>query len=186
MPVLIDGNNLLYAARAEDGVEPRTGRYLLCQALGQWAQRTGEKVHVIFDGPSPPPDLARQIGHDAIRVSYSGAGNDADTAVIRELESDSAARRLIVVSSDRQIVRVARRRRARPEKSEEFWHRVCRELARQVPAPAEPVEKRDGLAPQQSSEWLAEFGLDAHGSRGSVSAQDRRAPGSRESTETSP
>ena len=148
MPVLIDGNNLLYAARDAEALGPEVSRSMLCDRLGAWAQRRREAVHVVFDGPKPTPELAAQIGHPDIQVSYSGGGVTAD-AVLKELiANDSAARRLIVVSTDREIRRAAKSRRARSIRSDEFWVWVRRDLATPEPEPpAEPEEKEAGLSP---------------------------------------
>jgi len=158
MPVLIDGNNLLYAAwDAEPDRIP--SRETLCQKLGQWARITGEKVTIVFDGPRPPADRARQISAVDVAVSYSG-GCSADDVLIHMLETDSAARRLLVVSSDREIAHAARRRRAKPIRSDEYWERLTRDLARRVPPKPEPPEKRKGLGSGEADEWLREMGLD--------------------------
>jgi len=159
VPVLIDGNNLLHAARRAQTSSLLIGRSMLCQAIGRWAQRRSERVHIVFDGPAPPPGMAAQVAHQAIQVSYSGVGVSADEALMRLLETDSAARRLIVVSSDRQIQRAAQRRRARPLDAETFWLRVQRDLARPRPVRKEPREKEAGLSPEATDEWLKEFGL---------------------------
>jgi hypothetical protein len=143
---------------------------MLCAAIGAWAQRRGERVEVIFDGPTPPNGLARQLAHAAIEVSY-GDGASADARLIQRLETDSAARRLLVVSSDHEVVRAARRRRARTIGSAEFWALLEWEAARAhagPPGPAtarpssrsEPVEKKQGLAPEATRQWLVEFGFE--------------------------
>lgn len=163
MPVLIDGNNLLFAAQDTGDPDHVIGRSGLCNALGAWARRKNERVHVVFDGPAPSAGLAEQIGHAAIRVSYSGAGVSADDVIVGILDSDSAARRLLVVSSDREIRAAARRRRARDIRSDEFWVRVRRDLARKPRESVEPREKRDGLAPQEAQEWLKRFEIDDDG-----------------------
>jgi hypothetical protein len=103
--------------------------------------------------------LAEQIGSPGIRVSYSGGGISADAVIADVLGADSAARRLLVVSSDREIARAAKRRRARPIRSEEFWARVQRDLARPNSERVEPREKETGLSPSAADEWLEEFGL---------------------------
>lgn len=159
MPVIVDGNNLLYAARAAEDSGPLVGRSMLCDAVGAWARRRGERVHVIFDGPAPAPDLAEQIGNADIQVSYSG-GSSADAAMIEILEADSAARRLLVVSSDREIARAAKRRRARSIRAEEFWALLKQDLSRPLPRRPEPAEKREGLDPEATAEWMREFGFD--------------------------
>lgn len=158
VPVVIDGNNLLHAARTVQEAGPLIGRAILCDTLGQWAKQRGERVHIVFDGPAPNPQLAGQIGNPAIEVSYSG-GASADAVLIEMLETDSAARRMLVVSSDREVVRAARRRRAQPIRSEEFWALVRQDLARPRPVCREPEEKKRGLKPGATEEWLRDFGL---------------------------
>ena len=160
MPVIIDGNNLLHAVRAAADTGLFPGRSMLCGALGEWARRRREQVHVVFDGPAPGRDLAKQIGDPDICVSYSG-GVTADAELIRMLAADSAARRLLVVSSDREIVRAARHYRARTMRSDEFWALVQLDLSRPLPKRTEPDEKKQGLRPEATEEWLREFGFDA-------------------------
>jgi predicted RNA-binding protein with PIN domain len=135
------------------------GRSTLCNALGRWARRRQTQVRVVFDGPQPPPGLARQIGNSAIEVSYSG-GASADAVLIRTLAEDSAARRMLVVSSDREISRAAGSRRARAMRSDEFWALVQHDLSRPAPRNVEPEEKRTGIGTKATEEWLREFGFD--------------------------
>jgi predicted RNA-binding protein with PIN domain len=159
VPVLIDGNNLLYAARKRGDDTLLIGRSMLCDTLGRWASKTGTRVRVVFDGPMPTAARAAQIGNAAIEVSYSGPVT-ADAVVVQIIETDSAARRLLVVSTDREIIRAAKRRRAQPMRSEDFWPRVQADLARPDPTPDEPQEKEVGLSPDETERWLREFGLD--------------------------
>ena len=138
---------------------PATRRvWALCNVLGEWAARRGERVHVVFDGRAPEKDLASQIGNSDIQVTYSGRIT-ADAALIQMLETDSAARRVLVVSSDREIARAAKRRRARAMRSDEFWALVKQDLSRPLPRRVEPLEKERGLDPSATAEWLREFGL---------------------------
>jgi hypothetical protein len=159
VPVLIDGDNLLHAARDARTPGPLLGRSILCDTIGRWAGRRAERVRVIFDGREPNRSLARQIAHPDIDVSYSGAAT-ADAVLIGILETDSAARRMLVVSSDREIARAARRRRARPIRSDEFWALVQQDLARPQLGPSEPHEKHQGQTPDATDKWLREFGLE--------------------------
>ena len=158
MRVLIDGNNLLFAARDADPERPPS-RSTLCFRLGQWARRTGEKVAVVFDGPAPTEALARQTSDPDVAVRYSGAGVSADEVLAKAIEADSAARLLVVVSSDREVARAARRRRAKTMRSDAFWAQVGRELARPERRPLEPPEKRRGVDAADTERWLRELGL---------------------------
>lgn len=159
MPIVVDGNNLLHAAQAIGDPDLLVGRSMLCDALGAWARRRRERVHIVFDGPAPPRALAKQIAHPDIQVSYSGAGVAADVVLHNIIKCDSAPRRLVVVSSDREVAAAARRRRARDVRADEFWRSVRRELARPEPAVPEPDEKRRGLDPEATDAWMSEFGF---------------------------
>ncbi len=158
MPVLIDGNNLLHAARGAAPEGPLPGRTMLCTRVGEWARRRAQSVHLVFDGPAPTPDRAWQIANPDVCVSYSG-GNSADAELIRILETDSAARRLLVVSSDHEIVRAAKRRRAKAIRADEFWALLTQDLERPPPVRVEPKEKHTGLGPDAAADWLLEFGF---------------------------
>ena len=157
MPVLIDGNNLLYAALEDDPERPPS-RSVLCLRLSQWARRTGERVTVVFDGPVPPAGLREQTEHHPLNVIYSGTAS-ADEVVTDIVNNDSAARRLIVVSSDREIAQAARHRKARAVRSDVFWAALRRELARPAPESQEPAEKATGLTGSQVQQWLRELDL---------------------------
>lgn len=159
MPVLIDGNNLLFAARSAGTPDKPPGRTALCATLGRWARRRAEAVHVVFDGPPPAPGLASQIADPALIVTYSGAGVSADDVIARLLATDSAARRLLVVSSDRAVAKAARARRARAVDARVFWEAVEADLARPPRTRLEPPEKRRGLDPDRVDEWMREMGF---------------------------
>lgn len=170
MPVLIDGNNLLFAALENDPERPPS-RSTLCRLLGQWARRTGETVAVIFDGPLPNQALAGQISDPDVAVGYSGGGVSADEVLASMMNSHSAPRRLLMVSSDQEVARVARRREAKTIRSDVFWAMVLRDLARPLPQPLEPPEKHSGLEADATEHWLRELGLE-----GGHSDADPRGP----------
>ena len=158
MPVLIDGNNLLHAALDAEPERPPS-RSSLCLLLSQWARKTGEKISIVFDGAAPTAALAEQTAADRVQVRYS-VDRSADEVIEEMIENDSAARRLVVVSTDGEVAQAARRRRAKPMRSDEFWASVRRELARQASAPLEPPEKRLGLGGDETERWLREMELE--------------------------
>lgn len=159
MPVLIDGNNLLFAARDADPERPPS-RSTLCLRLGQWARRTGERVVLVFDGPAPAKSLARQISDPDVVVSFSGGGVTADEVLTRAIAAHSAPRRLLVVSSDHEVAGAGRRRRARTARADVFWRQVQRDLTRPPRRNLEAREKQRGLSAEDAQRWLSEFGLD--------------------------
>ncbi|MCG3128140.1 MAG: hypothetical protein CHACPFDD_03016 [Phycisphaerae bacterium] len=161
MPVLIDGDNLVHAARSVEGTGLAIGRAAVCERVGRWARRRGERVRIIFDGRAPESGLREQITGTEVEVRFSGSGITADVAIAEALTADSAARRLLVVSSDRQVQRSARRRRAKAIGSSEFWVGIRRDLERPERRPGEPREKFSGDQPDAaaSNEWLRMFGF---------------------------
>ncbi|HMQ14637.1 MAG TPA: NYN domain-containing protein, partial [Phycisphaerae bacterium] len=112
---------------------------------------------IVFDGrpPREPAPFAPSLS-----VIYSGAGVSADSVLIGLVQRDSAPRRLIVVSTDREIAAAARRRRARAVRSDAFWRHVLHDLTRPVRRSVEPREKRTGLPPDQVDAWLRELGFE--------------------------
>lgn len=170
MPYLVDGNNLLFALK-KAGLD--VARSVLCALVARLAQsprpRTGgrasrpskrEDVTVVFDGPPPHGPLAQQIEVEGVRIVFA-APEPADAVIMREIAEDSAPRRLIVVSTDRQIRQAARRRRCVIRLSEDF----VQDLLTAADAPAhkttpEMREKYQGLSEAQTRQWIKEFGLE--------------------------
>jgi predicted RNA-binding protein with PIN domain len=157
MPYLVDGNNLFFAFRKAGEAMGRSG---LAQRLGQLADITGQRVAVVFDGPAPQGALAEQVGDERIEVVFAGA-RTADAVLCERIEADSAPRRLVVVSTDHEIRRAARRRRCHGIRSEDFLDILAAMIERsERPRKGEPPQKRQGLTSQQAREWLKEFNLD--------------------------
>lgn len=166
MPVLIDGNNLLYAAREIPGLG-KTDRHELCRIVGRWAARAQEEVGVVFDGTAPPLPVIERMRACGVEVTFSG-GRTADDVIVAMIEAAPSAARCTVVSSDHAIKHAARYDRAMPISSQEFMRRVLQDDdggpsrpggAGDAPSPDVP-EKPDGLSPEETDEWLKEFGED--------------------------
>lgn len=161
MPVLIDGYNLMHAAQASPHGSELIGRGLLCRLLGEWSQRCGEPVTIVFDGAAPTPGLAEQIGDPRITVRYS-ADRSADALIAELIAASSAPRRLLVVSSDHEVQRAAKRRGASVAESPAFVARMKRDLTDDRPAAPdrEPPAKRRGVEGEHRDKWMEQFGFD--------------------------
>ncbi len=156
MPFLIDANNLMHALADVGYAVERAGLCdLLTAALGD-----GDRVEVVFDGPEQTPEHTAHMVSMGVRVHY-GPGGTADDVIEDLIATDTAPRRLTVVSTDRRIRAAARRRRCKSRTSEEFSRFLRNRLQTPPPTgPAEPIEKRKGLDPHQTHRWLREFGVD--------------------------
>lgn len=157
MPVLIDGYNLLRSIQKIDSFES-LDEAALCRILSEFLGRSRDRGQIIFDGIGPP-DKTELGGIRKIEVFFSGEHRDADTIIIEKIQSNTAPRSLIVVSSDRQLRDAAKHRKATSLTSDEFWFSVCKILEQRPPTP-EPREKRKGLTEAETDQWLDAFGFD--------------------------
>lgn len=159
MPVLIDGNNLMHAAGATE-LEIRSSRVGLCHAIGEWAKKRQERVRIVFDGPPPRDVVLKQMAQRGVEVMFSGAGVSADAVLLELIRTDSAPRRLTVVSSDREVQRPARRRRCRVEQSDAFARAVAADLRRPDANAERSPEKPSTLSEAEFKLWLEAFAVD--------------------------
>jgi len=160
VPVLIDGNNLLYAARDVASLR-QIDRLGLCRLLGRWASGAGTEVTIVFDGPSTSLAIAQQMRAFGVHVVFSGS-RSADDAILDALDEASAAGQYTVVSSDHAIQHDARYHRATAIDSEAFVRDLLRPPGADQSAPDAPDrdEKPEEPAPGETDAWLRRLGFD--------------------------
>lgn len=159
MAVLIDGNNLLHAAGAGE-LEIRASRLGLCHVIGEWAKKRKQRVRIVFDGPSPRDAVLQQMVRTGVEVTFSGAGVSADVVLAELIRTESAPKRLTVVSSDREVQRPARRRKCSVESSDAFARNVAAELRRPASRDESRPEKPTGVSEAELKLWLEAFAVD--------------------------
>ncbi len=158
VPLIIDCYNVLHAEKPEllAGLDENA----LCRALdaSPWSR---DRITLVCDGKPKPLGFTRSPV-DTVEVIYSGPLRTADEVIIHMVDRDSAPRRLLVVSSDRQISTHARRRGARAIGSEAFLKTLAGHLHRKYQQRADYAGKFDDQAvqPDQVDQWLRDFGYD--------------------------
>lgn len=164
MALLIDGYNLLHAS----GVLPRgTGPSTLERARSALlnylaASLDPEQVRqttIVFDAKDAPRGVRDEYDHHGMTVRFARGYEDADSLLIELIRLDSAPRQLEVVSSDHQVQRAAKRRRARAVDSDRWCAEVARR-GRRLEMPPEPEETKPAapLPPSEVQRWLRQFG----------------------------
>ena len=159
MNYLVDGNNVMHAVGE---VWKDVGRVGLCRLLGTFIDVTGDSVCLVLDGSPPPHGVELQMAHPHLRVLY-GLDRSADEVLEELIRHEPTPSRLIVVSTDHVIRQAARHRRCAWQSSQEFAAELIRVVESSrlpAPPPAEPDEKRTGLSPEQTEQWLRELGVD--------------------------
>src|SRR5437660_754201 len=111
---LIDGYNLLHAMGLLRGRAGPTGlekaRLGLLGLLRAVYGSQASAVTVVFDAANAPPDAPEEGEYQGIHVRFAVKQEEADDVIERLIRSDSAPRRLTVVSDDHRIRDAAERR----------------------------------------------------------------------------
>jgi predicted RNA-binding protein with PIN domain len=154
MPLLIDGHNLIGQIPGLSLADHDDEGELVMLLRRYTTAKRGRHVVVVFDhGVYGHPHRLDGYG---VTCHFARSPQDADTQLIRRLGALNRPRDWTLVTSDRQVARVAEERGVRVLGSQEF--------ARQLLGPARPPsaareEKRDvRLSEAEVEEWLRIFG----------------------------
>jgi hypothetical protein len=164
MPLLIDGYNLLNATGiVGGGAGPSSlgqSRLALLNFLAASVDpRDLAHTTVVFDAHNPPPGLPRVARHGGILIRFAAKHETADQLIEELIRADSAPRRLVVVSSDHEIQRAARRRRAKAVNSDAWYAELIRARRQREEASADaPARPPVPLLEEDVSYWLRQFG----------------------------
>ena len=127
--IIIDGYNLIRQSKhfaQLDRREMQLGREALLDTLAAYKLKSAHRITVVFDGDRTPgliPDRDRVAG---INIRFSHRGQTADT-VIKKMAADKKDR-VLVVSSDQDIVRFAAAKGAAVISSSEFEDKIAQTL----------------------------------------------------------
>jgi uncharacterized protein len=164
MPILIDGYNLLHVTGIVGrGVGPgglQRSRLALLNFLVASIDPT-ELPHtsIVFDAHDPPPGLPRIVQHRGMTVCFAARHETADQLIAALIRADSAPRRLVVVSSDHEIQRAARRRRAKAVDSDVWYAELIRTRQQASEASSDETDRPPvPLLEEDVNYWLRQFG----------------------------
>jgi len=123
--LLIDGYNLLAKIHGGTGLPEKSfeqDREALVRGLGRYAQRGKCAVTIVFDAWRQKGQL-RQVAHrEGVTVMYSEGGEKADQVIQQFVRSEG--KDWAVVSSDHEVLAVAKAHGAFTIRSEEFARRL--------------------------------------------------------------
>jgi len=163
--LLIDGYNLLYATditgQGRDAGTLQAARQALVDFLADsLPSNLLERTIIVFDANNPPPGLPRRVKQAGLLIHYATGFPNADELLKQYLEVHTAPRQVLVVSSDHEVQRAARRRRADYIDSDTWY----RKLLSQRNHPEDPdiqLANEKPTSPPSAAEvkkWLEEFG----------------------------
>lgn len=154
MPYLIDGHNLI-GQLPDISLDDPNDEAKLVQKLRGFAARTGKRITVIFDAGLPGGKS--HLSNQPVEVIFASSPGIADRLLLNRIEAIRDPGNWTVISSDREVLGVAKRRGMRCITSAEF--------AQKLSAPARKP-RRDGdkppgdrpVSPAEVDYWLEIFG----------------------------
>jgi predicted RNA-binding protein with PIN domain len=163
--LIIDGYNLLNAT----GIAPRgdgpgnleRSRVALLNFLTQ-AIEPSERLRttVVFDaGDDAPRGLPRTLDFNEMTVRFAAEYENADALIEELIRADTAPRSLTVVSSDHQLQRAAKRRRAKAVDSDRWFAELVRRRNKARRSDKQHQSAKPQTPPTESEVeyWLDEF-----------------------------
>jgi len=155
--LVIDGYNMVFADSelnrlARHNLEAGRTRFL--DFLGCYTASKKVRVTVVFDGqkgmPGPNPVSGRNL-----KVVFT-QGESADEYIIRRVKKSRRSDQLIVVTSDRAILREVRSRNIPTQTAAPFWKRIRQDVPKSRHKAKEPASEKE------IAYWLEKFGDESY------------------------
>lgn len=161
MALLIDTYNVLHRGLPDAPDEPGADILHLARRIAS-SRFAGESSIILACDGVPPAGVEIPAAAHGCRILFAGPGREADALIEQLIIEDTAPARLIVVSSDRRILKAARKRRARTLDSARFLFQLAApapERAAAAGAKSGPAPKRDvPLKEGEVRDWMKFFG----------------------------
>ena len=127
MAYLIDGNNLLGTLFPGHHRDPENKRKLVRRLIA-FQRSTRSRIILVFDGAASPDAEAMAETQNRFAIVHPPPGENADSAIREILDGLGDPRKMVVVSSDREIRAFARLTGAAVTSSREFKAALSRTL----------------------------------------------------------
>ena len=152
MPYMIDGHNLI-GKLPDLTLDDPNDEALLVQKLAGFAARTGKQCLVVFDHGLPGG--TSRMSTRAVQVVFASARSTADRVMMERIKKIPDPMNWSVVSSDNDVLGIARHFRMKTLLSEEF----ASLLVAPPPKVVDAGEAADvSLSADEVNEWLNLFG----------------------------
>ncbi len=124
MPYIIDGNNVI-GSSPDIVLEDANSREKLVNLVRKFQRRKKNKVIVVFDGE--PQSISQEENHtEKIVIKFPQMGNSADDEIKKILNGYNYFRDVILVTSDRELKTIAKKKGAKIINSIEFYYELKR------------------------------------------------------------
>ena len=174
--LLIDGYNIVKPTgpprRGADRWLHRERLLLLGRLAEHIPSAVRRRTVVVFDAKDPPSGVEDQFDHESMTVRFAVGYDEADDLIEAFIASHSAAKQLMVVTSDNRLQTAAIRRGASVTDSDRWIDalvdgdvRLAIDAAKYAPRGSIDANSDDFEGPPSTDQpttedWLSEFGYD--------------------------
>ncbi|NIM59539.1 MAG: hypothetical protein GTO16_11450 [Candidatus Aminicenantes bacterium] len=155
MAYLIDGNNFIGYSSPSNIKDPKA-KYRLVSKLLIFQRLKKTRVLLVFDGIADLNLVGEAFQKKKFSVIFPPLGGNADETIKEIISKQTDLRRFYVVSSDREIRRFAKSKRATPLSSKEF-SRELQTALKEHRKSLEIEKKVTSLSPLEINQWLKIF-----------------------------
>jgi predicted RNA-binding protein with PIN domain len=152
MDLLIDTWNVLHQTGILPADSAGIGSAGLCRMIENSRWR-GHRVSLICDG-TPSDEQGAGARYQTI---FTGPFKSADEEIMERVARSSAPRSILVVTSDREIVKAIGKRGAQHIGSSSFLQALVEDSYKPK---TKTVRRPTGLSPERAQEWREQFGID--------------------------
>ncbi|MCK5003580.1 MAG: NYN domain-containing protein [Candidatus Aminicenantes bacterium] len=124
MPYIIDGNNLI-GSSPDISLEDSNSRTEIVAIVKKFQKKKNSKIIVVFDG-EPDTFSSEENPTEKIVIKYPPIGDSADDEIKRILNGYTYFRDVVLVTSDRELKDVAKKKGAKVINSIEFYYELKR------------------------------------------------------------
>lgn len=158
MHYLIDGHNLIAKTPGIDLSDPDDEAQLVLRLRRWTAASRKRRVTVYFDG-GLPGGPAHDLSGARLKVIFASTGRSADDLILNRIRKVKNPPEFTVVSSDREILDAAEKRKMPTIPSESFAGNL-EEVAAERARPEEPTSPSDEplLSEDEVAQWMELFG----------------------------
>ena len=173
MHYLIDGHNLIAKMADIDLADPDDEAQLVLR-LRSWAAASRKRrITVYFDG-GLPGGPAHDLSGSRLKVIFASVGRSADDLILREIRKIKNPPEATVVSSDREILVAAERRKMPTISSESFAEELEEEAVQRASPERRDEHDEPSLSEEEIAHWLELFGPEPENPRPSHRDHSRR------------
>ncbi len=161
MHYFIDGHNLI-AKMTDISLDDPNDEMKLVLRLKSWAAGSQKRrITVVFDGGLPGGKAVR-YSNRSVKVIFASQATTADALIINRIRNLKNPPEFTLISSDQQIIEVAKERRMPHRRSEDFALELAEAEQAQRGLPASPampeLNEKPQINEQEIAEWLELFG----------------------------